>query len=138
MGCLLLLLLFFFFLKESVCLYRYKLILKLLDKKSDLLARDTLGWTPLLHAVFNSHYTTTGVILRSCPKTIADKVLIPNFENVTPMATAIMKEDAVMLRILADFVDLNKDVYKKFELADWVLQAAENPTRMNEMIESFL
>ncbi|CAD7973486.1 unnamed protein product [Amoebophrya sp. A120] len=117
----------------------FDLVSLLITKKSDLTARDVNGWTPLLCAANEGHYTTCACILKHATMqtpapppgqtqekvTVANSVLQPNFENVSPISTAIMRDDVVLIRIFADHVEMNKDSFARMELAPWTDLAGE-------------
>ncbi|CAD7959236.1 unnamed protein product [Amoebophrya sp. A25] len=97
----------------------YELLNLILTRKANLLARDAQGWTPLLHAVSEGHYTSAACLLKNCTKQSAPQILMPNFNLVSPISTAILRDDVVFLRIFADFVITHEDAFPKMELAGW-------------------
>lgn len=42
-----------------------------------------------------------------------------------PVSNAILMDDPVLVRILADFVEINKDQFAKFSLCDWAMISAD-------------
>lgn len=46
----------------------FGILASILARKADLFARDVEGWTAILHAVNERHYTSVAFLLKSCPK----------------------------------------------------------------------
>jgi len=118
----------------------FELLSALIGKKANVLARDNEGWTPLLQAVNEGHYTASACILKhfgqqfagvgqiTAGSSVANEIasiLQPNFQGVSPISTAVMRDDVVFLRILADFVEQFKEGFAKMELAPWADLAGE-------------
>merc|ERR1712100_961991 len=95
----------------------HKVLNLLLSKKADIYSRDQAGWTPLLHATNNSHYTTIGILTRTCTLPHAHNLLTtPSFDNASPVAGALANDDICLCFALCEFLDLNRDAFDKIEI----------------------
>ena len=104
----------------------FGILASILSRKADLFARDIEGWTPLLHAVNERHYTSVAFLLKSCPKSQVKEILAPSFHSQSnPVATSVLMDEVVLLRILADFVDHHSTDFSKFYLTEWAILAAD-------------